>query len=195
MRIVPIDPKHPDPRYLREAVAVLKRGGLVVYPTETAYALGCDAANLAARRRLCKVKGREREKLLPLIVSSFDMAQKVVSFNAEARRLARKYWPGPLTLRLPDKRQTQHESTTALRVSSNLVARALAARLGRPIVSTSANMSGEPTKYDIPGVIHDIGFKPDFVLDARTLRPTPPSTIVGFDHGLPIILRAGPIDF
>jgi L-threonylcarbamoyladenylate synthase len=194
MRIVPIDPKRPDPRYLREAVAVLRRGGLVVYPTETAYALGCDAANAAARRHLYQVKGRDHSKRLPIIVSSLVMARQVANFNPEALRLARKYWPGPLTLALPEKRAASRPGMVGLRVSSNLVARTLAARLGRPIVSTSANMSGEPTKYDIPGVIHDLGFKPDFVLDAGPLQPKPPSTIVGFDCGLPIIFRAGPID-
>jgi L-threonylcarbamoyladenylate synthase len=172
-------------------VAVLRRGGLVVYPTETAYALGCDATNAKARRRLCKVKNRERAKQLPLIMSSLAAARRVVRFNAEALRLARKYWPGPLTLRLPEKGKISH--TIALRVSSHPVARALAARLGRPIVSTSANMSGEPVKYDIVSVFHDLGFKPDFVLDAGTLLPTPPSTIVGFDQGQPRVLRSGPI--
>lgn len=193
MKIVPIKPNRPDPRYLREAVEVLRRGGLVVYPTETAYALGCDSTNPKALRQIYKVKGRSLGKQLPLIVTSLIAARRAAVFNAEALRLARRYWPGPLTLVLPERSKSKRR-TVALRVSPHPIARALAARLGRPIVSTSANRSGEPTKYTIISVIHDLGLKPDFVLDAGTLKWTPPSTIIGFEKGQPKVLRSGPIN-
>lgn len=192
MKILRVDPQHLDSKILREAAAVLKSGGLVVYPTETAYALGCDAASSKARQRIFEVKGRGGDKKLPLIVSSLTMARRlayrqagVAELPPAALRLARRHWPGPLTLAV--------SPTVALRVSPHPVARGLAQALGRAVVSTSANRSGEPAKYDVLGVIEDLGLKPDLILDAGPLRPTRPSTIVGFESGQPVVLRPGPI--
>ena len=184
MKIVRIDPKKPDPRHIREAVLVLKRGGLVVYPTETAYALGCDAKNARAMKRIYGVKGREPKKLLPVIAASMEMAERIGHMTLDARVLACMYWPGPLTLVL---------GKVAVRVSPHPVAHALALAFGRPIVSTSANRSGEPTKYDVVGILGDLGTTPDLVLDAGTLKPNPPSTIVRCTEKGNEVLRQGAI--
>ena len=105
MKIVRINPLRPDPRLIREAALVLKRGGLVVYPTETAYALGCDAKNARAMRRIRTVKGREKSKPLPLIAASLSMATRLANFDVFSLALAKKHWPGPLTLILPVPRK------------------------------------------------------------------------------------------
>ena len=197
MKIVRINPLRPDPRLIREAALVLKRGGLVVYPTETAYALGCDAKNARAMRRIRTVKGREKSKPLPLIAASLSMATRLANFDVFSLALAKKHWPGPLTLILPVPRKftTVNFLGTglAVRVSSHPTAHALATALGRPIVSTSANRSGAPTKYDVASVLADLGTAPDLVLDAGRLAKTKTSTIVRCNERGCEVLRDGPI--
>lgn len=162
---------------MSEAVAHLCRGGLLIYPTETAYALGCDATDARAVRALFRLKGRERGKPLPLIVASRAMVERYAHLTPLARRLAARYWPGALTIVLPQLRHSEGrargishhgkvaalapgivspDGSIALRISSHPIARALSQRLGRPIVSTSANRSGQPPCYTIPSALHSL---------------------------------------
>ena len=191
MRLLRVDPRRPSESALRAAADALKSGGIVVFPTETAYGLGCDAANRAAVKKIYAVKGRDSSKRLPLIVSSLAMARRRARFGPMSAALARRFWPGPLTLVLPAKGNKRDE--LAMRVSSHPVARALARRLGRPLISTSANRSGGETRYSIAGVLRDLGTMPDLVLDAGPLPRTKPSTIVRCAGELCQILRSGPI--
>ncbi len=190
MLIIKIDPKKTDAETLAKAVAVLKQGGLVVYPTETAYAFGCDPKNVRAVRKLFTIKKRDASKSLPMIAASVLMARQSVVLDRYASMLANAFWPGPLTLVAP---ATKGSNEIALRVSSAPWARSLSAALGRPIISTSANLSGRKTHYDISSVLRDLGTFPDVVLDAGHLKPTRPSTIVRAHGGLVAILREGPI--
>ena len=188
MHVVRIDPKNPDRPTLAMAAAVLKSGGLVVYPTETAYALGCDFRNRKAALRLFSVKKRDRSKPLPAIAANAAMAGSAVRLDRYARVLARAFWPGPLTLVAPSRNET-----TAVRVSSHPWAAALSRAVGGLIVSTSANRSGKGTAYDIPSVLRDLGTSPDLVLDAGPLKKAPTSTIARVHGGVVEILRAGPV--
>ena len=183
MRIVRVG-KKPSEKLLREAAAVLKHGGIVVYPTETAYAVGCDATNPAARKRIYAIKGREKGKPLPMIVADASMADRFGKFDAMSAALARAFWPGPLTLVL---------GRAAMRVSPHPVARALARLLGRPVVSTSANRSGGKNPYRLADVLRDLGTAPDLCLDGGTLKPLKPSTIVRCAGNRCDILREGPV--
>lgn len=206
---------------MSRAVARLRRGGLLIYPTETAYALGCDATNPAAVRAIFRLKGRERSKPLPLIVASVAMAERYARFTPLARRLANEHWPGPLTV-VADSRQPQAASrfapgvvapdgTLALRISSHPIARALSRALGRPIVSTSANHSGQPPCYTIPSALRSLNrtviaradrYRPEAisaarlglrVLDAGPLLRRRPSTIVDARGSQTVVLRRGAI--
>ena len=200
MEIFKVDAKRPTARALDSAVKHLGAGGLVVYPTETAYALGADATNAAAVRTIFQVKARTASKALPLIVASTAMARRTATFPPLAARLARAHWPGPLTLVLPVKRSGRlafgaaASGTVALRVSSHPIARMLCENLGRPIISTSANRSGHGACYSIRGVKRE--FKkistPIMVLDAGTLARRRPSTIVRVAPH-PVVLRVGSI--
>ncbi len=189
MRVVRIDPKNPDMEILRGAARVLRRGELVVYPTETAYALGCDAADPSAIRRVFEAKRRDEGKALPVIASSVAMVRKAARLDWQNAALAKAFWPGPLTLVLPNG---THRGL-AVRVSPHPVASALAKLLGRPIVSTSANRSGKPTAYSAAEVLEQIGTMPDLVLDAGTLTHQAPSTIIHCDEDMCEVLREGPI--
>ncbi|MBI2473190.1 threonylcarbamoyl-AMP synthase [Candidatus Uhrbacteria bacterium] len=188
---------------IQQAIAVLKNGGVVVFPTETAYGLAADAANTESVDRVSLIKGRTEDKSLPLIAADTAMVEVIAGIPRGLRSLADRYWPGPLTLVLPvmgDQLAASviRQGTIAIRVSSHPVAQALARGLGRPIVSTSANRSGEPTCYSLECVKKQFEhqpIKPDYYLDAGVLLPEPTSTIVGLDdYGIPEVLRQGSIE-
>ena len=183
---------------LQEAIRVLKAGGVVVFPTETSYGIGCDATNAKAVRRVFRLKGRPHGKGTPLIVSSLAMARRYGVFSKTALALAKQHWPGALTLAVPVLGTSlsdvpnliiQHK-TIAMRVSSHPTARALARGLGRPLVATSANRSGEPPAFQITDLPH---WKDVFILDAGRLSKAPPSTLVRVVGDTLEVLRPGSI--
>lgn len=198
MLLIRIDPKKPDAGALKKAAAVLKSGGLVVYPTETAYALGCDPKHAKAVKRLFSVKKRDASKPLPMIAASAPMAKRFLQLDRYARALAAAFWPGSLTLVAPSAPRlapgvASKQRELAARVSPHPAALALSRALGRPIVSTSANRSGKATAYDVPSVLADLGTLPDLVLDAGPLKKAPVSTIVRSSGGVMEILREGAV--
>lgn len=190
-------------KQLEDAIAVLKKGGVVVFPTETAYGLAADARNSEAVERVFKIKGRSEGKSLPLIASDRAMVERVAGIPSGLVRFADQHWPGPLTLILPVMGDTFasgviKNSEIAIRVSSHPVAVALSRGLGAPIVSTSANRSGEPACYSIKEVqaqFQNQEQQPDYYLDGGELPLGIPSTIVSVDdYGYPEILRQGAIE-
>ena len=183
---------------IQEAIAVLKRGGVVVFPTETAYGLAADATNPSAVEKIFKIKGREAEKSLPLIAASRQMVERYAGIPRGLAKLAVCHWPGALTLVLPAMGGLApgvvRDGTVAMRVSSHPTAQALSQGLDAPIVSTSANLSGQPTCYCVTDVRAQLGNAPDLYLDAGVLHPEPPSTIVAVDdYGYPDVIRQGTI--
>ena len=180
----------PDKQSIRKAVEFLKEGKVIVYPTETCYALGCDATNEKACKRIFEIKKRSKEKKLPIIVANLKMAKEYAYFNKDALKLAKAFWPGPLTLLLKKKRKLSRFVGKGIRVSSNQIARELSKKLGKPIVATSANISGRENCYSIKEVLKQ-GIKADLYLDAGKLKKVKPSTI--FDVEKRVIVRKGPI--
>jgi L-threonylcarbamoyladenylate synthase len=171
----------------------------VVFPTETAYGLAADATNPKAVARVFAIKGRSKEKSFPLIVADLKMAEKYGWFSPEIKKLVKKHWPGPLTVVLPLRRGVKlpsgavRDGTIAVRVSSHPVARALSRWLGRPIVSTSANLSGQPICSSVSAVEKQLGDRPDGYLDVGRLSRRKPSTIIMEKDGEIIVLRRGSI--
>ena len=187
---------------INEALAVLKSGGVVVFPTETAYGLAADATNVKAVKKLFAIKGRETGKSVPLIAASFAMVSQYVTLSTVLRSLARKHWPGALTVVCPiqdrvlDKRVLAKDGTIAIRVSSNPIAQALSKGLGRPITSTSANLAGQPACYSISAFRREMSgakIQPDFILDAGSIPRRKLSTIVKEVNGEVVVLRQGSI--
>lgn len=198
MHIIRVDSKKPSTATIRQAVAIMKSGGLVVYPTETAYALGCDAKSVKGVKRIFSVKKRDASKPLPMIAASSAMAKRFLKLDRYGAALAEAFWPGPLTLVAPSSIRlapgiASKKGEISIRVSPNIIAVALSKALGRPIVSTSANLSGGPTPYDAPAVLASLGSMPDVILDSGPLSKTAVSTIVRPGHGVVEILREGPI--
>jgi len=169
----------------RVAVAadVLRRGGLVAYPTETFYGLGALARDTAALDRLARAKLRPEGKPLPLLAADVAQVKEVAVLEGLAAQLAARFWPGPLTLVLPavpdlDAAITAGAGTVAVRVPGSEVARALARRAGGAIVSTSANLSGEPPPTAAAELSPDLVTRIDHVLDGGTTPGGRASTIV-----------------
>jgi L-threonylcarbamoyladenylate synthase len=193
MRILRISRRTISKEALAEALSVLKKGGVVAYPTDTAYGLAADPRNRKAMRLIYAIKGREKGKPLPLIAGSFRQAAAFIRLGRPQSALARRHWPGPLTI-VAARRAGR--GTAAVRVPASSVARSLANALGRPVTSTSANISGRPPLYSGTAVRREFSDRrrtPDLLLDAGPLPMRPVSTIVRVQNGKIEVLRQGPV--
>lgn len=188
------------PDAIAEAAAILARGGLVAFPTETVYGLGADARNDRAVAAIFAAKSRPRFN--PLIVHVRDLAAalRFVEMPAQARRLAEAFWPGALTLVLPRRADCQLSllvsaglDTVAIRVPDHPVAQAVLAASGAPIAAPSANASGEVSPTTAAHVQESLGEKVDLILDGGPTRLGLESTIIRFENGKPVLLRPGAI--
>jgi len=180
------------------AAAVLRRGGIVVYPTDTLYALGARADDAAALERLRRAKLRQEGKPLPLLAADRDQVLLVARLEGVADRVAGRIWPGPLTLVLPAlpgvaAAVTAGTGTVGIRVPASAVARALAARAGFPLVSTSANPAGGSAPSRVSELAPALRRQVDHVLDGGATPGGPPSTVVRLDGESVRVLREGAI--
>lgn len=196
-RVLRVDAERPDPQAIAEAAAVIRRGGLVVFPTETVYGLGADALDADAVGRIFAAK--ERPPTDPLIVHLAhvgQLSQVAADVPPEARRLALAFWAGPLTLVLRKKAivpdvVTAGLPTVAVRVPSHRVARALMETCGVPVAAPSANRFSRPSPTRAEHALTDLDGKVDLVLDGG---PTPvgvESSIVDCTVSPPVLLRPG----
>ncbi|MCW3979318.1 MAG: L-threonylcarbamoyladenylate synthase [Candidatus Bathyarchaeota archaeon] len=182
---------------IEKAAAIIKKGGVVVYPTETVYGIGCAPYNAEAAERVCYVKGRA-DKPLPLACADADDARGIVEFNPAAERLAERFWPGPLMLVLPARIEysvwvTHGAKTLGVRVPDHDVARMLAELSDGVIVSTSANRTGEPPATTAEEAADQVGDGVDLILNGGPAKSQLPSTVLDLSGEQLWILRAGPI--
>jgi len=183
---------------ISEAAAVLRRGGVIAYPTETFYGLGALASDGAAVARLVRAKGRPDGKPLPLLGADLAQLEAVAEFSPLARLLAAAFWPGPLTLVLPARPGlhpaiTGGSGTVGVRVTSGVVASALAIAAGGALVSTSANPSGQPPPTTATGLDGALRARLDLVLDGGATPGGRPSTVVAIEEGRLTLLRPGAV--
>ena len=181
------------------AVGILLAGGIVAYPTDTLYGLAVDPRSAAAVRRLFAVKAREQGRAIPLIAAELEQARQGADFNDLALRLARAFWPGPLSLVLPgtpllNPDVVAGDGTVAIRVPANVVARELAAGLGFCITATSANLSGEPAPAAAARLSDTLRVRIDMVVGGDAPGGLP-STIVDASGSAPRLVRAGAIEW
>lgn len=186
---------------IRRAAACLRAGGVVIYPTETFYGLGTLASRPDALARLAAAKLRPPGKALPLIAADVAQVEEVARLASPvARRLAERFWPGPLTLVLPAARTLDEVLTAgaggvAVRVPGSEVARALAVDAGGALVSTSANLSGEPPPTRPADVSVALAARVDLILDGGQTPGGLPSTVVSLlEDGLQLV-RPGAVPF
>lgn len=183
------------------AADILRAGGLVVFPTETVYGLGGDATNASAVARIFEAKGRPRFNPLIAHVLGLAEAEQHARLHPVARRLAERFWPGPLTLVAPRKADSSVAelacaglTTIALRAPAHPMARDLLVAFGRPIVAPSANRSGHISATTAQHAADDLGGRVDLVLDAGPCPIGLESTIVAIDDdGRATLLRTGAI--
>lgn len=192
-----LDPWNPDPAVLEEAAAVLRRGGLVAFPTETVYGLGANALDPEAVRKIYTAKGRPSDNPLILHLSRPEQAEPLVCVDERARRLMAAFWPGPLTLVLKARDAVPLVTrggldTAALRMPDHPIASALIEAAGCPIAAPSANVSGRPSPTDAQTVWEDLQGRVDVVLDGGPVRVGIESTVIDVSGGgKPLLLRPG----
>ncbi len=196
---VVLRPGLPDPEVIQRAAALIKAGGVIVYPTETLYGIGADAGNAGALRRVYDMKGREGAKPLLVIVDAFERLQPFVQeVTPVARVLMEGFWPGPLTLvfkaslRVPME-LTAGTGTIGARVPSNDFCQSLVRACGRPITSTSANRAGERTPDNIGDIRRSFPEGIDLFVDAGVLAASAPSTVIDVTTSSPRLLREGAV--
>jgi tRNA threonylcarbamoyl adenosine modification protein (Sua5/YciO/YrdC/YwlC family) len=190
-----IDAEHPQPRAVERAVAVLAQGELLAYPTDTCYALGCDARSRRAVERLYALKGRDRRKPFALLVADLSDVARYAIVSNFAYRVLRQHTPGPFTFVLPATRLVPElllnkQKQVGIRVPVAEVPRALARALGGPLVTTTATgEEGEPLE-DPRTIKERYGHALALVLDAG-LQAGHPSTVVSLLGDQVDILRQG----
>ncbi len=195
---------------IQASVKALKQGKIIVYPTDTCYGLAVDVSRLQAIKQLYKLKGRNFNKPSSVVVPSLAYAKKIVQWGSEAQKLAKKFWPGAitlvcsLTLPFPSRGEgrgfrilTAKTNFLGLRLPKNRLALDLAKGLKKPITATSANLAGKSECYSVDEIVQQFQhqkIKPDIIIDAGKLPFQKPSTLVKLEHsGQVSIIRQGPI--
>lgn len=198
VKVFKVDNLAPDVSAMRMAAAFARFGMLVVFPTDTIYGLGTNPFNVLAVDRLLKVKGRLEEKGVPLLVSSMNDVSEIAHFDDNAEKLAKKFWPGVLTLVLRRRRiipdiVTGGRNSVAVRIPSHKIARDLARMVGGVIVGTSANISGKSPPKTAQEAIEQVGKEVDLVLDGGAASVGVSSTIIDLTESPPLIRRLGAV--
>jgi len=184
---------------VREAAEAIKEGKLVIYPTDTVYGLGTNPFSDQAVRRLIEAKRRPLGKHIPLLVSSISRVEELAILNDYARALAEKFWPGPLTIVLPLRKNTGlssllfgGEEENGFRIPQNPIAQALIKGSGGVITGTSANISGRKPPITAQEAVQQLGESVDLVLDGGETFYKQPSTVVKvLKDGSLVIIREG----
>ena len=182
-----------------KAVAILKNGGVVAYPTDTVYGLGASMTDINAVDRIFQVKGRPKGMALPVLLADKQQIAEIVKmFSPAARQLADAFFPGALTIILPKSASvsdivTGGGKTIAFRIPDHPVPLALIKGLGTPIVGTSANLSGHPSALTAEEVISQIGDKIDMVVDGGRCPGGVESTVIDLSGEKPVIRRQGAV--
>lgn len=185
---------------VRKAVECILNGGVVAFPTETYYGLAVDPYNESALLNLFKLKQRESEKaILVLIENSRKIDTVAANVPKEFKPLIEKFWPGPLTLIFPAKNTlspllTGKTKTVGVRVSPHPIAGALVRAMGKPVTATSANISGQKPAKSANEVKKIFGDRIDFIIDGGETAAGLCSTLVGLKNGVLTILREGQAD-
>jgi len=187
-RVLKVDPANPDPAAIREAAGLLRRGGLVAFPTETVYGLGANLQDPQAVQELYQVKQRPFEKQATLHIADFGQVERErAAVSPLAWEILRRFWPGPLTVVLarPDG------STIGFRMPGHPVALALLKEAAVPVIAPSANLAGQPPAVTAEQVLRVFSDKIDAVLDGGPASSGVSSTVVDLSSEPPRILREG----
>jgi L-threonylcarbamoyladenylate synthase len=183
-------------REIEKGVTILRKGGVIAFPTDTVYGLGADAFNSTAVERIYEIKNRPKHQQFPLLIADVKQMTALAEPISEiAWFLARWFWPGGLTLVLPKTDSVPaylaSGSTIAVRIPNHPVCLALIQHLGNPIIGTSANISGQPSALTAEEVGQQLGGKIDLIINGGQCPGGKESTVVDVTHESPIVLRQG----
>jgi tRNA threonylcarbamoyl adenosine modification protein (Sua5/YciO/YrdC/YwlC family) len=200
--LLSVHPDNPEPRKIKEAVDIMRRGGVIAYPTGTVIGFGCDLTNKKAVEKLYQIKGAKKDKPFSFLCADLSEIATYAYVSDSAYRLMRRLVPGPYTFVLPASREVPKlcrdpkRKTVGIRVPENPIPRALIDALGNPIISTSAQRDGDEWIVNDPEEIADKFKALDLVIDAGP-GGISPSTVLAFDEdGNLEVLRqgAGPVE-
>ncbi len=181
---------------IKKAVKSIKRGEIMVCPTDTVYGLVADATNKKAVEKLFKIKERSR-KPIPIFIKDLKTAKKTAQINKEQEKFLKRAWPGKVTAVLTRKNKLPKilfgkRTTIGLRIPKYKLVQELLKKINRPLTGTSANISGKPATTKIKKIIKQFKnqrFQPDLILDAGDLEPSKPSMVIDLTGSKQKILR------
>jgi len=190
-----IDLERMKGRYIKRAADVLRQGGVIIYPTDTIYGLGCDITNKEAIGRVRHIKGRGHKKPMSFVCADLSNVSRYAHVSNYAYRILRRFLPGPYTFVLPATRETPRilqtrQKTVGLRVPDHPVPLALVQELGNPILSTSANYTDQEVLTDPDELQNNLGEGVDLILECGRL-PVMPSSVISLINDRVEILREG----
>ncbi len=195
--LIRIHPENPQPRLIKQIVDSLKAGGIIIYPTDTIYGLGCDIFQHKAIERICRIKEIEPQKAqLSFVCADLsDLSHYAKQLSTPVYRTLKQYLPGPYTFILEASKEVpkifkSKRETIGLRIPANTISQAIVKELGHPILS--ASLPGEfVEEYTDPELMHDKFEKlVDMILDGG-IGGMMPSTIIDFTSGAPVVVREG----
>ncbi len=198
MKVIKVDPDYPEPEKLKEAAKIIRDGGLVAFPTETVYGLGCDGLNEKAVKRLYSVKGRRPTKPVILHIHTPLQAEELAEVNDVARALMDEFFPGPLALVLKKKEivpdvTSGYTGKIAVRMPANRVALKLIELSETAIAAPSANKSGGISPTRAEDVIEEFGDEIDAVVDGGETNVGIESTVLDVSGDKAVVLRIGAV--
>lgn len=193
--ILSLNPETPQPRLIARVVECLKQGGVIAYPTDTIYGLGCDIFNKKGVKKLYQIKRRDPKKPFSFICADLSDVAVYAQVSNFAFKIMKRYLPGPYTFVLEATRivpdlLTTKQKTVGIRIPDNPIALAIVQQLGHPLVTTSVNISGEDPCYDPAEIEAAIGRQIDLVVDGGIVMGEP-STVISLVDDQVTILRQG----
>ncbi|NIQ96403.1 MAG: threonylcarbamoyl-AMP synthase [Desulfuromonadales bacterium] len=193
--LLSINPENPQKRLIRQVVECLKQGGVIAYPTDTTYGIGCDIFNKKGVKRIYQIKQRDAKKPFSFICSDLSDVANYAQVSNFAFKTMRRHLPGPYTFVLEATRVvpdilTTKQKTVGVRIPDNPIALAIVRELGHPLVTTSANISGADVMHDAGLIQEKLGRMLDYVIDGGILLGDPSSVISLVDDDVQI-LRQG----
>ncbi len=193
--LLPINNQNPQLRLIRKAVDILRNGGIVIYPTDTVYGLGCDLFNKSGIEKIYAIKKRNKKQPLSFVCADLRDISRYAKVSDAAYKIMKRLLPGPYTFileasRLVPKIILPKRQTTGIRVPDNRICLSLVAELGQPIISTSVETEDEEVLSDPREIEKKFGRRVDMIIDGGVVAPEPSSVISLVDDRIEV-LRTG----
>ena len=191
-----IDPQHLNPRHIKRAVETLEKGGVIAYPTDTSYGLGCDLFAKKAIERIYQLKHLDKHHQLSFIVADLSNLSQYAVISDYAYRTMRRLLPGPYTFILPATKVvpgfmlTQKRKTVGIRIPDSPIPQAIVRELGRPLINTTAGFEGEEPLASASQIAEEMGASIDLILDSGILH-FDESSVVDLSGEQPVVVREG----